>query len=79
MQQRLQCEAAHKLADNGSIINLSSMVTRNISPTYGVYSATKAAVEQMSRVFGKEIKTNRSLAKLGNYYFILRQIFSFPT
>jgi len=48
-------EAASKLEDNGSIINLSSTVTRTIFPTYGVYSATKAAVEQMSRVFAKEI------------------------
>ena len=48
-------EAATKLADNGSIINLSSTVTRTIFPTYGVYSATKAAVEQLSRVFSKEI------------------------
>ena len=48
-------EAATKLADNGSIINLSSTVTRTIFPTYGVYSATKAAVEQLSRVFAKEI------------------------
>ncbi|UII26932.1 SDR family oxidoreductase [Fulvivirga maritima] len=48
-------EASTKLADNGSIINLSSTVTRTIFPTYGVYSATKAAVEQLSRVFAKEI------------------------
>ncbi len=48
-------EAASKLEDNGSIINLSSTVTRTMFPTYGVYSATKAAVEQMSRVFAKEI------------------------
>lgn len=48
-------EAATKLEDNRSIINLSSIVTRTIFPTYGVYSATKAAVEQLSRVFAKEI------------------------
>jgi len=48
-------QAATKLADHGSIINLSSTVTRTIFPTYGVYGATKAAVEQMSRVFAKEI------------------------
>lgn len=48
-------QAATKLADNGSIINLSSSVTRTIFPTYGVYAATKAAVEQMSRVFAKEM------------------------
>lgn len=50
-------QAATRLADNGSIINLSSTVTRTIFPTYGVYAATKAAVEQMSRVFAKEIGT----------------------
>lgn len=48
-------QAATQLSDNGSIINLSSTVTRTIFPTYGVYAATKAAVEQMSRVFAKEI------------------------
>ena len=48
-------QAATKLADHGSIINISSSVTRTIFPTYAVYSATKAAVEQMSRVFAKEV------------------------
>lgn len=48
-------QAATKLSDNGSIINLSSTVTRTLFPTYGVYAATKAAVEQMSRIFAKEI------------------------
>ncbi|UOB17958.1 SDR family oxidoreductase [Abyssalbus ytuae] len=47
-------EASTKLADNGSIINLSSTVTRTIFPTYGIYSASKAAVQQLSRVFAKE-------------------------
>lgn len=50
-------QASIKLADNGSIINLSSSVTRTIFPTYGVYAATKAAVEQMSRILAKEIGT----------------------
>ncbi|VXA91870.1 Uncharacterized oxidoreductase MexAM1_META1p0182 [Flavobacterium sp. 9AF] len=48
-------EASTKLAGNGSIINLSSTVTRTIFPTYGIYSASKAAVQQLSRVFAKEI------------------------
>lgn len=48
-------QAATKLSDKGSIINLSSTVTRTIFPAYGIYAATKAAVEQMSRVFAKEI------------------------
>ena len=48
-------EAATKLSQNGSIVNLSSTVTRTIFPNYGVYAATKAAVEQLSRIFAKEI------------------------
>lgn len=48
-------EAAAKLADNGSIINFSTTVNRLMLPTYGTYVATKAAVEQLTRVFSKEI------------------------
>jgi 3-oxoacyl-[acyl-carrier protein] reductase len=48
-------EASTKLADNGIIINLSSSTVKMMLPTYAIYSATKAAVEQMTRVFSKEI------------------------
>lgn len=48
-------EAATRLEDNGRIINFSTSVTRLMLPTYGTYSATKAAVEQLTRVFAKEI------------------------
>jgi len=48
-------EAATRLADKGSIINFSSSLTRVMIPTYGPYVATKAAVEQLSRVFSKEV------------------------
>jgi 3-oxoacyl-[acyl-carrier protein] reductase len=48
-------ESATKMSDNGRIINISSSVTRVMFPTYGVYSASKAAVEQMTKVFAKEI------------------------
>jgi 3-oxoacyl-[acyl-carrier protein] reductase len=47
-------EAATRLADNGSIINFSTSVNRIMLPTYGTYVATKAAVEQLTRVFSKE-------------------------
>jgi 3-oxoacyl-[acyl-carrier protein] reductase len=47
-------EAASKLADNGSIINFSTSVNRIMLPTYATYVATKAAVEQLTRVFAKE-------------------------
>lgn len=48
-------EAAVKMSNNGRIINISSSVTRLMMPGYATYAATKAAVEQMSRVFAKEI------------------------
>lgn len=48
-------EAATRLADGGSIINFSTTVNRLMLPTYGTYVATKAAVEQLTRIFSKEI------------------------
>ncbi|GAA4242708.1 SDR family oxidoreductase [Winogradskyella psychrotolerans] len=48
-------EAYHKLSDNGNIINISSSTVKLMFPTYALYSASKAAVEQMTRVFSKEI------------------------
>jgi 3-oxoacyl-[acyl-carrier protein] reductase len=48
-------EAAVHLESGGRIINVSSTVTRLMMPTYGTYSATKSAVEQLTRVFAKEI------------------------
>lgn len=48
-------EAAIRLADNGSIINFSTSVNRIMLPAYATYVATKAAVEQLTRVFSKEV------------------------
>jgi 3-oxoacyl-[acyl-carrier protein] reductase len=48
-------EAATRLSDNGSIINFSTSVNRIMLPTYSIYVATKAAVEQLTRVFSKEV------------------------
>ncbi len=48
-------EAATRLESGGRIINFSSSVTRLMLPTYGPYSASKAAVEQLTRVFAKEL------------------------
>tara|TARA_R110002124_G_scaffold231309_1_gene396589 strand:+ start:203 stop:943 length:741 start_codon:yes stop_codon:yes gene_type:complete len=47
--------AAEKMENNGRIINISSTTSRLMMPTYAIYSATKSAVEQMTRVFAKEI------------------------
>jgi 3-oxoacyl-[acyl-carrier protein] reductase len=48
-------EAATRLHDNGRVINFFSSVTRLFLPNYGVYSATKAAVELLTGVFAKEV------------------------
>lgn len=48
-------EAATRLSNGGRIINMSSSVTRLILPTYGAYAATKGAVEQLTRVFAREM------------------------
>ena len=48
-------EAAFRLADRGSIINFSTSVNRIMLPTYSTYVASKAAVEQLTRVFAKEM------------------------
>lgn len=48
-------EASKRLEDGGRIINFSSTTTRLLLPTYASYCATKAAVEQLTRVFAKEV------------------------
>ena len=48
-------ESAQRLADHGRIINLSTTVTRMLLPNYGAYAASKGAVEQLTRVFAKEV------------------------
>ncbi len=48
-------EAAHALADNGRIINISTTVTKIMMPNYGLYAATKGAVNQITRVLSKEL------------------------
>lgn len=48
-------EAGDVLEDGGRIINISSSTSRLMMPSYAIYSATKAAVEQMTRVFAKEV------------------------
>jgi 3-oxoacyl-[acyl-carrier protein] reductase len=50
-------EAATRLEDNGSIINFSTSVNRIMLPGYSTYVATKAAVEQLTRVMAKEVGT----------------------
>jgi 3-oxoacyl-[acyl-carrier protein] reductase len=48
-------EAAKRLPDGGRIINFSSTVVGLYGATYGIYAATKAAVEAMTHVVSKEL------------------------
>jgi NAD(P)-dependent dehydrogenase (short-subunit alcohol dehydrogenase family) len=49
-------EAARRLRDGGRIVNFSSSVTGLLQPTYGVYAATKAAVEALTSILAKELR-----------------------
>ena len=48
-------EAARRLRDGGRIISFSSRVVGLYQPGYGVYAATKAAVEAMTHILAKEL------------------------
>jgi 3-oxoacyl-[acyl-carrier protein] reductase len=52
-------EAAQRLRDGGRIVNLSSSVVGLYQPAYGIYAATKAAVEAMTHVLAKELGPRR--------------------
>jgi 3-oxoacyl-[acyl-carrier protein] reductase len=49
-------EAAKRLRDGGRIVNFSTSVVGTKLETYGVYIATKAAVEMLSAVLSKEMR-----------------------
>ena len=49
-------EAAKRLRDGGRIINFSTSVVGLKLETYGVYAATKAAVETLTAILSKELR-----------------------
>jgi 3-oxoacyl-[acyl-carrier protein] reductase len=49
-------EAAKRLCDGGRIINFSTSVVGLKLETYGVYAATKAAVETLTAIMAKEMR-----------------------
>ena len=49
-------EAAKRLRDGGRIVNLSTSVVGLKFETYGVYAATKAAVETLTAILAKELR-----------------------
>jgi 3-oxoacyl-[acyl-carrier protein] reductase len=52
-------EAARRLRDGGRIVNFSSSVIGMRLPIYGVYIATKAAVEGFTQVLAQELRGRR--------------------
>ncbi|MGE8620839.1 MAG: SDR family oxidoreductase [Achromobacter spanius] len=52
-------EAATRLADGGSIVNVSSTTVATNLPGYAIYIASKAAVESLTHVFAKELRGRR--------------------
>jgi 3-oxoacyl-[acyl-carrier protein] reductase len=48
-------EAARRMRDGGRIISFSSSVVGLYQPGYGVYAATKAAVEALTHILAKEL------------------------
>ena len=49
-------QAARRVRSGGAIINFSTSVTRTQFPTYGVYVASKAAVESLSLILARELR-----------------------
>jgi 3-oxoacyl-[acyl-carrier protein] reductase len=49
-------EAAKRLRDGGRIVNFSTSVVGLKTETYGVYAATKAAIETMTGILSKELR-----------------------
>jgi 3-oxoacyl-[acyl-carrier protein] reductase len=49
-------EAAKRLRDGGRIVNFSTSVVGTKLETYGVYTATKAAIETMTAILSKELR-----------------------
>ena len=49
-------EAARRLADGGRVVNVSTSVIGLRLETYGVYAATKAAIEALTGILAKELR-----------------------
>ncbi|MGJ8530856.1 MAG: SDR family oxidoreductase [Alphaproteobacteria bacterium] len=49
-------EAANRLQSGGTIINFSTSVVGTKLETYGVYTATKAAIETLTAILSKELR-----------------------
>ena len=48
-------EAARRIADNGRIINIGTSLLAGMAPNYSAYAATKASMEEISRMGAREL------------------------
>ncbi len=49
-------QAARRVRDGGSIVNISSSMVRFAPPGLGAYAASKAAVDALTRILAKELR-----------------------
>ena len=49
-------QAARRIRDGGSIVNISSSMVRVAPPTLSAYAASKAAVDVLTRILAKELR-----------------------
>jgi 3-oxoacyl-[acyl-carrier protein] reductase len=52
-------EAARRLADEGRIVSIATTISLTGRPGFGVYAASKAAVEGLTRVLARELAPRR--------------------
>ena len=51
-----ELDAASRLRDGGRIVNFSTSVVGTKLETYGIYAATKSAIETMTAILSKELR-----------------------
>jgi 3-oxoacyl-[acyl-carrier protein] reductase len=49
-------QAARRISDGGSIVNVSTSMVRVAPPGLGAYAASKAAVDALTRILAKEVR-----------------------
>lgn len=52
-------EAARRLAEDGRVVSIATTLTLTARPGFGVYAASKAAVEGLTRVLARELAPRR--------------------
>ena len=52
-------EAAKRLAEDGRIVSIATTISLTARPGFGVYAASKAAVEGLTRVLARELAVKR--------------------